>query len=272
VPYVAGDPGAFLRWTADGPTINFPIAEGSAFVTEDAGVPVTIDFSVGDGDHKTSKLVVVATSSEETVVPTANIKFSKVGDDGAVTMSATFANGLQSGMTTVTITVTDPLGMSLEFAFVVELYKANCDGKDTSTNWALQANGGRASMSPEDPHWGPNAGAINDGSLGWTGGPGGTHIYPGGSWTVNFNTVRVITRLRVIQLDGNYFWGNYDLDLLTAKGEWLTVQRQGNSKYASDDSFDLEPTTATQMRFRSIGPHPQRAHRVEQIYAYGCSM
>jgi hypothetical protein len=187
-------------------------------------------------------------------------------------MTATFAKGLQYGMTTVAITVTDPLGMSLEFAFVVVLYvNANCDGKDTSTNWALQANGGRASMSPEDRHWGPNAGAIIDGSHGWGGSGGGTHVYVGGSWTVNFNAVRVITRLRVVQHRNDQF-GNYDLDLLTTKGEWLTVRRQGNNKYSLDDSFDLEPTPATQLRFRSIGPHPHSTHRLEQIYAYGCSL
>lgn len=266
VPYIAGDPGAFLNWKAKGPTMNFPVANDGTWAGYTDGNPITFDFTVGDDDHDLSTLIVSAISSDETLIRTDDISFSTVGDGGAVMMTATYVSEAV-GETTVGITVTDPLGMSVEISFRIELepvppVAANCDGKDTSTNWATS---GTATMSPEDPHWGPNAGAINDGSLGW----GGTHI--SGWWKVSWAPARIITKLRVYQCYSPYFWGNYKMELLTTANEWVTVVDQDASTYGRDDSFDITPVEATELRFTSKGSHPQGTHRIEQIYAYGCS-
>ena len=78
--------------------------------------PLTVAFTVGDVDSGTASLVVSATSSNQTLVPDANL--IPGGSNGNRTLTITPA-GNQNGTATITVTVTDSNNLSASDSFLL---------------------------------------------------------------------------------------------------------------------------------------------------------
>jgi hypothetical protein len=97
-----------------GPTIS---AIASQSVTEDTSTPA-VSFTVGDALAPGSALTVSGSSSNTTLVPTANIVYGGSGADRTVTVTP--ASG-QTGTATITTTITDPYGDVSDVAFTLSV-------------------------------------------------------------------------------------------------------------------------------------------------------
>src|SRR4029077_3667684 len=115
-----------------------------------------IPFTVNHADQPASNLVVTATSSNPTLVPTNNIVFG--GSDSNRTVTVTPASGL-TGTTTITLTVSDG-GLSASDSFVLTVTTVNTPpvisgipdqtiDEDTST--------GAISFTVDDPETAPGS-------------------------------------------------------------------------------------------------------------------
>ena len=86
-------------------------------VTVSAGSSIApISFGIGDNESPATDLVVTATSSNAFIVPNANIT---LGGTGAVRTIGVTQVGSFPGTSTITVTVTDPGGLSAQTTFVV---------------------------------------------------------------------------------------------------------------------------------------------------------
>ena len=86
-------------------------------VTVSAGLSIApISFGIGDNESPATDLVVTATSSNAFIVPNANIT---LGGTGAVRTIGVTQVGSFPGTSTITVTVTDPGGLSAQTTFVV---------------------------------------------------------------------------------------------------------------------------------------------------------
>ena len=101
----------------DAPTVAPIVAQ-----TTDEDTPRTVNVTVGDVDNAAADLTVTATSSDQTVVPNANIV---VGGSGANrTLTITPAPNA-SGAATITVRATDPGGLSSQRQFVLTVNAVN---------------------------------------------------------------------------------------------------------------------------------------------------
>ena len=100
---------------ASPPTIT-PLADAS--IAEDAAL-APVPFTVGDPEGQlASANAVVATSSDQALVPNANLAMTGGPGVGAYTVAATpLAN--QNGAATITVTVTDHTGLTAQASFVL---------------------------------------------------------------------------------------------------------------------------------------------------------
>src|SRR5205809_615821 len=102
----------------DPPTIS---RVADQFTNEDAPTPA-IPFSIGDAESTAGSLTVTGHSSNQGLVPDANIVFDGSGQNRTLTLLPA-AN--QSGTATITITVADPDGASASRSFVVTVNAVN---------------------------------------------------------------------------------------------------------------------------------------------------
>ncbi len=97
------------------PTQNPPILSTLPRQKTGAGVPVgPLAFTVADGETLVEELTVAGASSNETLVPVANITFGGVGAERAVTVTPAAA---QQGIANITLTVRDTDGNSANRSF-----------------------------------------------------------------------------------------------------------------------------------------------------------
>ncbi len=99
---------------------NPPTISGIADQSTNRGVSTAaIPFNVGDAETAAASLTVSASSSNQALVPNSNIVFGGSGANRTVTMTPkAFLNGGQSGIATITITVSDG-GLTTSDTFVL---------------------------------------------------------------------------------------------------------------------------------------------------------
>ena len=102
----------------DDPTIS---AIGNQSTAEDTATG-SIAFSIADIESAAGVLVVTATSSNQTLVPDANITLGGTGNDRTVVITPA-AN--QTGLTTITLTVMDPNGGTAQRQFTLNVTPVN---------------------------------------------------------------------------------------------------------------------------------------------------
>jgi len=104
--------------TAEPPTItDIP----NQFTLEDTAVG-PINFTIGDADTPLSQLAITATSSNPTLIPNGNIVFGGTGPNRTVTVTPAAD---QFGVATITVTITDPNGLSVQDTFDVTVTSVN---------------------------------------------------------------------------------------------------------------------------------------------------
>jgi len=94
-----------------------------------------INFTIGDGQTNPSQLQLSFASSNTTLVPNANFTFGGSGTSRNVNITP--VNG-EYGLTTITITVTDPAGLSASDSFLLGIYKTGNATAPTITSVADQ--------------------------------------------------------------------------------------------------------------------------------------
>lgn len=120
----------------DAPGDNTPpsISDVADSSTDEDTPTGDIAFTVGDPQSATDDLVVTATSSDQALVPDANIVVGGSGPNRTVTITPIAE---RSGTTTITLTVTDTGGLTASETFVLTVDPANdpptADDQDVST-------------------------------------------------------------------------------------------------------------------------------------------
>ena len=94
-------------------------------------------FTIGDAETAAASLTVSGTSSNQTLVPNANIVFGGSGANRTVTITP--ANG-QSGTTTITVTVSDGT-LTTNDTFVLTVSNSNASPNSVKCASAMQRNG-----------------------------------------------------------------------------------------------------------------------------------
>ena len=105
-------------FTLNVPANTEPRINGPGNVITGRNTPITLSFTVADSETAPSALMVTATSSNQTVVPNANVVM--MGSDGDRTVTLTPAAG-QWGATTIAIAVSDGT-FTTHFSFVLVVY------------------------------------------------------------------------------------------------------------------------------------------------------
>jgi hypothetical protein len=104
--------------TAEPPTIsNIP----NQFTLEDNAVG-PINFTIGDPDTPLNQLNITAASSNPTLIPVGNIVFGGTGANRTVTVTPAAD---EFGTATITVTVTDPNGLTAQDTFTVTVVSVN---------------------------------------------------------------------------------------------------------------------------------------------------
>ena len=105
-------------FTLNVPANTEPRVNGPGNVITGRNTPITLSFTVADSETAPSALMVTATSSNQTVVPNANVVM--MGSDGDRTVTLTPAAG-QWGATTIAIAASDGT-FTTNFSFVLVVY------------------------------------------------------------------------------------------------------------------------------------------------------
>ena len=100
------------------PTVSDVADQTTSEDTPTAAIP----FTVGDAETPAGALIVIASSSDQTLVPDGNIAIGGIGANR--TVSATPAAN-RSGSATITLTVTDPDGLTVTDTFLITVAAVN---------------------------------------------------------------------------------------------------------------------------------------------------
>ncbi|MCI0376599.1 MAG: proprotein convertase P-domain-containing protein [Gemmataceae bacterium] len=172
-----------------------------------AGTPITVSFTIGDAQSPASALQLFADSSNASLVPNTPAALTFGGSGANRTLKITPIAGL-TGTTTITVTVTDPEGLSAQDSFILTV-----NTKPTITNVPDLTVSHTATVS-HSPF------TAND-------------TDPGHLITLT-NQVFDFAELRAFELDqllGLFFTGNYSQNFAGRNEKWVRAANDANNWY-----------------------------------------